>query len=150
MSTACATDRRRVRAGRRQDGTTLVELLVALFLISLGLLAVAPMFVFAVQGNAIGADLNQACARAAARMELLRSLDFKAPELELGGSLDSDKTDHGQPYFDQSDPDYLLRWRVAKHATLADTKELSVRTIARNPSVGRPKQVTLVTIRGKG
>ena len=38
------------------SGFTLVEVVVALFLIGLGVLAAAPMFMFAMQGNAVGGE----------------------------------------------------------------------------------------------
>ena len=59
-----------MRPGRRVDdekGLSLIEVLVALFLITACLLGAVPMFVYAMQGNAFGADLGSAGARPSAR-----------------------------------------------------------------------------------
>ena len=48
-------------------GFSLVEVLVALFLIGLGVLAAAPMFIYAMQGNATGADFGSVGAIAVER-----------------------------------------------------------------------------------
>ena len=49
----------RVRSPRESSGGfTLVEVLIALFLIGIGVLAAAPMFIYAMQGNAVGGDFG--------------------------------------------------------------------------------------------
>lgn len=124
-------------------GFSLVEVLVALFLIGLGVLAAAPMFVYAMQGNATGADFGSVGAIAVERMEQLRSQTFV--NLPAGGSL----TVSQSGYSDLTDPDYIVRWRVTDNATPPTIKTITVRVIAVRQVVGERKEITLTTLRGR-
>lgn len=124
-------------------GFSLVEVLVALFLIGLGVLAAAPMFIYAMQGNATGADFGSVGAIAVERMEQLRSQTFV--NLPAGGSL----TVSTNGYSDLSDPDYILRWRITDNAAPPTIKTITVRTIAVRRVVGERKEITLTTLRGR-
>ena len=132
---------RTAAAGAR--GFSLVEVLVALFLIGLGVLAAAPMFIYAMQGNATGADFGSVGAIAVERMEQLRSQTFV--NLPAGGSLTVSQTG----YSDLTDPDYILRWRITDDATPPTLKTISVRAIAVRQVVGERKEITLTTLRGR-
>ena len=118
-------------------------MLVALFLIGLGVLAAAPMFVYAMQGNAAGADFGSVGAIAVERMELLRSLDFGA--LPAGGGL----TSSVNGYSDLTDPEYIVRWSITDNGTPPATKVVTVRAIAVRQVVGQRKEITLTTLRGR-
>ena len=126
-----------------ERGFSLLEVLVALFLIGLGVLAAAPMFVYAMQGNAAGADFGSVGAIAVERMELLRSLDFGA--LPAGGSL----TSSVNGYSDLTDPEYIVRWSITDNGTPPATKVVTVRAIAVRQVVGQRKEITLTTLRGR-
>ena len=132
---------RTAAAGAR--GFSLVEVLVALFLIGLGVLAAAPMFIYAMQGNATGADFGSVGAIAVERMEQLRSQTFV--NLPAGGSLTVSQTG----YSDLTDPEYILRWRITDDATPPTLKTISVRAIAVRQVVGERKEITLTTLRGR-
>ena len=126
-----------------ERGFSLVEVLVALFLIALGVLAAAPMFVYAMQGNATGADFGSVGALAVERMEQLRASSFVS--LAAGGSLTVSQTG----YSDTSDPDYIIRWRITDDATPPSVKTITVRAIAVRQVVGERKEITLTTLRGR-
>ena len=132
-----------VSASANARGFSLVEVLVALFLIGLGVLAAAPMFIYAMQGNATGADFGSVGAIAVERMEQLRSQTFV--NLPAGGSL----TVSEAGYSDLTDPDYVLRWRITDNATPPTVKTISVRAIAVRQVVGERKEITLTTLRGR-
>ena len=130
---------------RKARGFSLVEVLVALFLISLGLLAAAPMFIYATQGNAVGADLGTVGAVAVERMELLRSANYGV--LTAGGSL----TSNVSGYFDNSNPAVIVRWTVADDTVGPVTmKTITVRVVTTRRVVGQRKEITMTTERGKG
>ena len=69
------THRSRSRAKSSQQGFTLVEVLVAILLLTVGLLALAKMQTGAVASNAIGNQLTQATFLAQDKMEELRLLN---------------------------------------------------------------------------
>lgn len=128
----------------RHSGFTLVETLVALFLIGLGLLAIAPMFVYSGRVSAISADLGSLGARAVQRLELLRETKFAA--LPAGGSL----TANVSGYFDASDPDATLRWTIVDDASPATRKTITLRAIAtRSTGMGPQKSLQLMTLKAK-
>lgn len=141
-TTTRTTDPARARS-RGERGFSLVEVLVALFVISLGVLAAAPMFVYAMKGNAAGADFGSVGAIAVERMELLRSQTFGS--LTAGGNLTTSVTN----YSDLTDPEYIVRWRIQDNATPATTKIITVRTIAVRRVVGQRKEITVTTLRGR-
>jgi prepilin-type N-terminal cleavage/methylation domain-containing protein len=132
-----------VRRRGRAEGFTLVEVLIAMFLIGIGVLAAAPMFIYAMQGNAVGGDFGSVGATAVEHMELLRSQDWGT--LTAGGSLSTSVAN----YFDTSDPDVTVRWSITDNTTPAQTKTIQVRAVANRQVVGERKDVTLTTIRGK-
>jgi prepilin-type N-terminal cleavage/methylation domain-containing protein len=125
------------------SGFTLIEVLVALVLIGIGVLAAAPMFVYAMQGNAVAADFGSVGAIAVERMELLRSQDYTT--LAPGGSLTSSVSG----YSDTSNPDYVVRWQIATNAVPSGTRSVTVRAIAVRRVVGARKEITLTTLRGR-
>jgi prepilin-type N-terminal cleavage/methylation domain-containing protein len=128
------------------SGFTLVEVLLALFLIAIGVLAAAPMFVYAMKGNAAGADFGSAGAIAVERMEVLRSTRYT--DLDAGGDLNSDATVAGVDYFDNSNPEFTVRWLIVDNVAPADTKTITVEVTALRQVVGQRKGVTLTTLRG--
>ncbi len=128
----------------RSTGLTLVEVLVAMFLIAIGLLAVAPMFVHSIHGNAAGGDFGAVGALALDRMELLRGLDYLS--LVPGGSLTANQAG----YFDNSEPGYLVRWEIIDNTTPPGTRIINVRAIATRVGPGPRREVTITSLRGRG
>jgi prepilin-type N-terminal cleavage/methylation domain-containing protein len=128
---------------RQAAGFTLVEVMVALFLIGLGALAAAPMFIYAIQGSAVGGDFGLVGAVAVERMEILREQSYGT--LAAGGSLTTD--DAG--YFDSGTPGVSVRWMVTDNTTPARTKTITVRVVADRRVVGLRKEVVLASIRGQ-
>jgi len=132
-----------VRDARGAEGFTLVEVLLALFLIGIGVLAAAPMFIYAMQGNAVGADLGWVGAVGVERMELLRAEDYD--NLPAGGSLTTNVTG----YFDTGTQGVTVRWTITDNTVPARTKTITVLVVADRQVVGEQKNVTLTTIRGQ-
>lgn len=127
---------------QRTAGFSLIEVLVALFLIAVGVLAVAPMFIYASRGSATGGDFGRVGALAVERMERLRETEYES--LAIGGST----TTSLSGYFDESDPDVIVRWQIAVHATPSETQRITVRAVSRRAGIGPRREVTLTTLRG--
>lgn len=128
-----------------ERGFTLIEILVAMLMLSLGLLAVAPMFVTAARQNAGSADAGVVGALAVERMELLRGEAFDT--LAAGGSLTTDTSESGDDYFDRSTSGYVVRWQISENATSNGGLRIAVRAAALNQKIGRRKEITLHSIR---
>ena len=128
---------------RPAQGFTLIEILVAMALMFVVLLAAAPMFVFAMKETASAGDLGVVGVVVVDRMEVLRRVEFGF--LAAGGNLTSNVTG----YSDASNPEFTVRWQIADNASPATEKTLEVRAIATRRAMGRAKEITLVTLRAK-
>ena len=87
-------------------GFSLLEALMGLTIVAIGVMSIAPVFVYSIRANAVGAEVSSASALAVERMETLRSEHYAL--LDPGGDLDLDVTG----YADDSHPDYIVRWKI--------------------------------------
>ena len=125
-----------------EHGFTLVETLVALLLLGVGVLYVAPLFVIATRGAATGAELGAVGAIAVEHLETLRATPYAS--LAAGGSL----TGNVAGYFDDSTAGFLVRWQIATNIATPSTKIITLRAFALRAADGARREVTLVTMRG--
>ena len=124
----------------RSDGFSLIETLLAMFLLSLALLFVAPLFVYARKATAASGDIGSTGAIAVRRMELLRQTPFLG--LTAGGSLTNDVAG----FFDNSTAGYGVRWLVTDDANPAVIKTIQVRVVSTRAVLGVAKVVTLSAV----
>ena len=130
--------------GRRgAGGFTLVEVLLALALLFVGVVAAAPMFIFALKETAAGADMGSVGAAAVDRMELLRSTDFSS--LAAGGSLSTAVSG----YSDTSSAKFTVLWQIVDNGSPATEKTISVRAVSTRQVIGVAKDVTLTSLRAR-
>ncbi len=125
----------------QSGGFSLVEILVAMFLLSMILLAVAPLFILAGRSTSSAGEIGNASAAAVQRMEQLDLVAFDT--LTQGGSLTANQVG----FFDSSNPEFLVRWRVTNNATPPTLKTVEVRVVAQNVPTGLPKEVRVVSLR---
>ena len=71
-----------------QKGFTLLELLIALTILTIGLLGLAGLHIAAIQGNVSGFKISTAAAVAQERIEELKALDASATALSAGAHAD--------------------------------------------------------------
>ncbi len=129
--------------GHRPDGFTLVEVVLALFILAVGIIATAPLFVYAARENAVGGDLGEVGDLAVRSMERLRATDYVI--LTNVGDLNSNV----DAYYSVSESGFLVRWVVADNPNPpASTKTITVRAISDRQIIGRQKEVTLIAVRG--
>jgi type IV pilus assembly protein PilV len=96
---------------KEQNGFTLLEVIIALFIFSVGLLAVASMQMTAIKGNYFSGTLTEASNWAADQMETLMSLPYD--DLAAG--------DHTP-----DPPHYTITWDVVDDATTNNTKTITI------------------------
>lgn len=137
-----ATTRRRKRASRRAGGFTLVELMIALVILSGGLLAMASVQLQSIKGGQRGRHFTMASTIAASQLERLQRqswgnvavTNWTAP---VSAQAILARTD--------TDLDYSLQWRVADLAANR-TRSIDVRVSWREQS-GQDRSLTMSSIR---
>ncbi len=128
---------------RSENGTSLLEVLVALLLIAMGAVSVAPMFVSSADANASGADISSLTSMATARLESLRATAFH--DLIPGGSLTSSLAS----YSDTTDPSAVVRWEIIDGGGPTDTKTIRLIAFVVTQLSGQQKSVDFSTLRSR-
>jgi prepilin-type N-terminal cleavage/methylation domain-containing protein len=85
---ACFVDRVRRIHGLARDGFSLIEVLVASLILTVGLVSLAQLLALAVEANAAAGRVTYAAAIAAQKMEELRAQPWQALQQHSGESVD--------------------------------------------------------------
>jgi len=121
-----ATPYRTEKGPDRTQGFTLIEVMIAIAVLTIGLLAIGSVQISSINGNTTGKMTSQAATFAADQLERLLALDFDDANLEDG--------DTGQ----RQEVSYTINWTVADTAT-ANTRIITVTVTSGNPALeGRP------------
>ena len=127
-----------------ETGFTLLEVLFAVTIVSIGLLAVASMQLSAIQGNRAGGNLSVATHLAEQELERLKSSAFNGPNLALGNHEDTNNPINANGV---SGGTFTREWLVENHT--AFSKRVTV-TVSWNDLL-QTRRVNLSTItRGGG
>jgi len=124
-------------------GFSLLETLVAMFLTTVSVLAVAPMFIHATRANDASADMGSIGAIALDRVEQLTRQPWR--DLQPGGSLSADV----DGYFSASDQEFQVRWQITDDPTASKSRAITVVVVARDAQIGPRRRVELTVIRGR-
>jgi len=129
----------------KQEGYTLIEVLIAITVLAFGLMAVATMQVTAIKTNAIASGMSQGLTLAQAKVEELMNLPYSAlDDTDFDGTAGLNHTVEG----DDSDKDplethgrYTIYWNVAVDEPVTNSK--TIRVIVTWPERGREKRIAL-------
>jgi type IV pilus assembly protein PilV len=144
----------------KQEGYTLVEILIAITILAFGLLAVATMQVRAIKTNAIASSISQGLTLGQAQVEELMNLAYSHPALSdtdgdgTNQDADDDGVDDDGDNFglshtvgeaDNNTPEtndgYSIYWNVAVDEPMISSK--TVRVIVTWTEKGRNKRIQL-------
>ena len=129
---------------RKEAGMSLVEALVAIFLVGLIALSVAPLMMLANQAAAAAQESTELVAVGAAQMEALRGLGFADPQLAAGGSITASAAGYSMdPY--NGDPNQYLRWEIIDDN--AARKRIQLVVGNRAAIWGPPREMLIETFR---
>ena len=108
---------------RRDKGFTLVEVVIALSILSIGLLAIASMQILAIHVNSTANNMTEGTTWAQDKLEELLALPFTDSDL-----VDSNATvGTGTPYTEPNPPNgYVITWNVDDDNPVANVKRLTV------------------------
>jgi prepilin-type N-terminal cleavage/methylation domain-containing protein len=121
------------KALKKKDGFTLIEVLVAVSIFAVGLLAIAALQTSAIRMNSTGDRLTELSTIGIDKYEELMSLPYTDPQLAVGG-----------PYTDPNPPaGYTVRWTVVQDILVANTKCIELKV------TGKGKILRRMSIRGQ-
>ena len=104
-----------VKRTKNEGGFTLVELLIAVSILSAGLLALGSMQVSAISGSAYSANVTEGSTLAADRLEKLLALPYTHADLSSGAHADPNPP-----------TGRTVRWNIVDNAPLANTKTITL------------------------
>jgi prepilin-type N-terminal cleavage/methylation domain-containing protein len=144
----------------KEEGYTLIEILIAIAILAFGLMAVATMQITAIKTNAIASGISQGLTLGQARVEELMNLPYGHDDLKdwdgdgTGKDLDNDGVDDDEDNFglkhtvgeaDRSTPEtndgYTIYWNVAVDEPVISSK--TIRVIVTWTEKGRNKRINL-------
>jgi type IV pilus assembly protein PilV len=116
-----------------EQGSALLEVVVAISILAIGLLAIASMQVAAIKGNNLAGNVTEGTCLASDRLEKLMSQSYTHADLSAGA------------HTDPSPPGgYTITWNVADDSPLTNTKTISLTVIWANH--GAQKSVSMQRI----
>ncbi len=113
---------------KKNQGFTVVEVLVAMAIFMTGMIAVSSLMVQGVQLQTFAADSSSANALVKARIEWLRAMSDSDPQRSLGGSLTSNDPDHFEI---PAGSGLVIRWTVSNGPS--GTQDVTVAAVPLDP-----------------
>ena len=135
-----------------QDAFSLIEILIAISIFSIGMLAVVSLQISSMNVNASSRRLTDATAMASERMERLLALPYNNNNLtDTDGDSDVGLGDIGEDDnnadFQETNGIYNIFWNIAENQFINDTK--TIRVIAVYDNRGEQRQVVLQQVKNR-
>ena len=121
-----------IKKGKNEKGFTLLEVIVAISILTIGLLAVASMQVSAIRGNASAYGITEGTSWASDQVEKLMVLPYDHADLQdkdedgSAGLEDATEAMDDNPNTPPTHGKYKVYWNVAVDDTAVGTKTVNV------------------------
>jgi len=126
----------KVRRKPNDRGFSIIEVMIAISILSIGILALASMQVAAMRGNSFAGRVTEGSTWALDQVEKLMNLPWNDPSLQdadLDGAGGLDNIDFDNNSATQADADfrvtkgrYAIHWNVANNVVTNDTRTVNV------------------------
>lgn len=135
-----------------ESGFTLIEALIAMIILSIGIMALYAMQTTATRGNAVAISITTATNRAQDQIEQLLVLPYDSPLISETGTANgcaglNDRPGAGlKDTADQvsaADPDYTIYWNIANDCSLTEIPTAGVPVKEQQP----PKHIRFFVVR---
>lgn len=126
---------------KQENGFSLLEVLIALVILAIGLLAVAQMQITAIKANAYGSGMTSASSLAANTLERLMALPYNDGQLTANAWQQDNIT---RVEGGVNNAGYIREYQVEDDSPRPGMKQITVRVVWTD-SNGRPRNVTMAT-----
>lgn len=138
---------------KAQRGLTLIEVIIALFVLLVGLVSTIVVFMMATRANTLAQQIANGTTASLDKMEQLRNLDFDTdPSIQPGGDLENNAPNYSDLYTAGAFT-YGRRWQVfdttgalPNQAPTPATRVVLVRVLPASTLPGTSKIVELRTV----
>ena len=121
---------------KKNQGYTLVEVLIAMAIFAVGFLALASLQIRSISQNASSRMYTDATTMAVESMERLISLPYDHAELDQGNNPHSTQTTEG----------YTIEWNIQDNVPMTATKTIVINVTGANPYA---KPITISFVKGQ-
>ena len=105
-----------IRKSKKDEGFTLIEVLIAISIFAIGMLAVATMQISAIKVNSNAGKITTRITWAQDKLEKLMALPYTDSQLQAAGS----------PFQETTSDGYIVSWTVTDNTPITNTKLITV------------------------
>ena len=130
----------------REDGMGLMEVLIAVGILTVGLLGSAQLLAITTHTHMLARETTDATRLAQAKVEELIKANFRTdPSVQISGVAPDPLEQNVTSYFDRPTQSYTRRWRVAAGPT-ATTRLVTIRLVPTRTDLRMAKDVEITTL----
>ena len=129
-----------IKKSQKDQGFTLIEVLIAITIFAVGLLAVAAMQISAIRVNSTAGQITTRMTWAQDKLEELMALPYSDPWIEDLGDPPSGTDTAGNAHQETTSDAYIISWTVTNDTPISGTKLITVTVTGQ----GKTTQVSYV------